>query len=92
MRKDWDWSLEDPYILDVASQFLEGYEREKNQQDRLLESLEDDKVREALFAGNPALAAYYEGKTKEQLEERKPLMAIAVGVAFAIRRASAITQ
>ena len=82
-----DLELADPYILDIASKFLEGYEREMNQQSRLIEALDSDLTREALAAGNPELARMYEGKTREQLEERKSLMATAVGVAFAIQHA-----
>jgi hypothetical protein len=83
MRQDWDSGLSDPYILEIASKFLEGFEREMNQQHRLIDLLDsDDATREALA---PHLSQYYEGKTREELLERAPIISIAVGVAYALR-------
>ena len=86
MPEDWDWVLEDPYILDIVALFLEGYERGMTQHRRIAESLEHDQTRRALKAGNPAMSKFYEGKTKEQIEAEIPLRATAIGVAFALRR------
>jgi hypothetical protein len=88
MRQGWDSELGDPYILEIASRFLEGFERGMAHEQRLIASLDDDTVRRDLMAANPALGQYYEGKTKEELESRMPIMSIAVGVAFALRHAT----
>ncbi len=84
MLQNWE-ALEDPYIQDCVSKFLERYERAMNQLDGLHEFLETDPERLALSERNPELAKMYEGKTKAQLEETKPLMATVVGVAFVLR-------
>ena len=85
MIPDFDFGLADPYILDVAAQFVEGYEREMRKQDQWIEALDNPALREALAAGNPELAQWFEAQTKEDLEARKTMLAMSIGVAFAIK-------
>lgn len=85
MLEGYDPTVGDPYIVEIATLFLEGYEREMKNQDWMIDKLEDDTYRQLMALGDARHAQYFEGKTREELEANKTLVATSVGIGFAIR-------
>ena len=77
----------DPEILAIATAFLYGQQAEIQQKAELLEMLEHEDWRELLSKGSPELAAYYEARTREDLEAETRNAAVAIGVAYAVHHA-----
>ena len=87
MIPEFDFELGDPYILGISAHFVEGYEREMRKQNQWIEALDNPTLREAVAAGDPEFSEWFEAQTKEDLEARKSMMAMSIGVAFAIKHA-----
>lgn len=84
-----DLQPHDPEIMNIASAFLRGFQQELRNQDFIIDAIESDAGRQRLSLLFPEIRRQWEGLTKEQLESNKSFVAIAVGVAFAVRFALA---
>ena len=82
-RSVWD----DPYIQRIAAVFFQGYERGRDEWEETVKMFGAEIFRNFVAADVPHSAAFFEGKTKEEMQALTPMMATAAGVCFAIRYA-----
>ena len=80
-RSAWD----DPEIQRIASAFFVGYERGQHEWEESVEAFDIEILRSIVADFLPRSAAVFEAMTKEQMLDLTPMMATALGVAFAIR-------